>query len=64
MAALRASGRLGSALWLAGIAGALSGGLGYLAAFLLRFPVGAAEACVAALFFVLAVAIAHLRRTV
>jgi zinc transport system permease protein len=64
MAGLRASNRLSSALWLAGLAGALSGGLGYLAAFLLRFPVGAAEACVAALLFVTAVAIARLRRTV
>ena len=64
MAALRASSRLSGALLLAGLAGALSGGLGYLAAFLLRFPVGAAEACVAALLFLLAVAVARLRRTV
>lgn len=63
MAALRASNGLRGALWLAGAAGALSGGLGYLAAFLLRFPVGAAEACVAALLFVLAVVVARLRRT-
>lgn len=64
MAGLRASNRLSSALWLAGVAGALSGGLGYLSAFLLRFPVGAAEACVAALLFMLAVGVARLRRTV
>jgi len=61
MAALRASSRLPSALLLAGVFGALSGGLGYLSAFLLRFPVGAAEACVAAVLFSLAVLLARLR---
>lgn len=62
MAALRASNRLSHAVVLAGLAGALSGGVGYVCAFLLRFPVGAAEACVAAALFSAAVAVAHLRR--
>ncbi len=62
MAALRASSRLSHAVLLAGSAGALSGGLGYLMAFLLRFPVGAAQACVAVLLFSLAVLSARLRR--
>jgi len=62
MAALRASNRLSRAVLLAGLFGALSGGLGYLSAFMLRFPVGAAEACVAAVLFSLAVAVAHFRR--
>jgi zinc transport system permease protein len=62
MAALRASNRLSHAVLLAGLAGALSGGLGYLSAFMLRFPVGAAEACVAAVLFSLAVVLARLRR--
>lgn len=63
MAALRVAGRLSHALLIAGTLGALAGGAGYLAAFLLRFPVGAAEASVAALMFLLAVAIARVRRT-
>jgi manganese/iron transport system permease protein len=63
MAALRASNRLSHAVLLAGLCGALSGGLGYLSAFMLRFPVGAAEACVAALLFSLAAGLARLRRT-
>jgi zinc transport system permease protein len=62
MAALRASNRLSVAVALAGFFGALSGGLGYLSAFMLRFPVGAAEACVAALLFSLAVVLARARR--
>jgi len=62
MAAIRASNRLSHAVLLAGLAGALSGGLGYIAAFLLRFPVGASEACVAAALFSLAVLAARLRR--
>lgn len=62
MAALRFSNRLSHALLLAGLCGALSGGLGYLSAFMLRFPVGAAEACVAALLFSLAVVLARARR--
>ena len=61
MAALRASNRLTRAVLLAGLFGALSGGLGYLGAFMLRFPVGAAEACVAAGLFSLAVLAARLR---
>ncbi len=63
MAALRASSRLSHAVVLAGLAGALSGGVGYISAFLLRFPVGAAEACVAAALFSVAVLVARLRRT-
>ncbi len=63
MAALRASSRLSHAVLLAGLAGALSGGVGYISAFLLRFPVGAAEACIAAVLFSIAVLVARLRRT-
>lgn len=63
MAALRASNRLSHAVVLAGLTGALSGGVGYISAFLLRFPVGAAEACVAAVLFSFAVLLARLRRT-
>ncbi len=63
MAALRASNRLSHAVVLAGLVGALSGGLGYICAFLLRFPVGAAEACVSATLFSVAVLVARLRRT-
>jgi zinc transport system permease protein len=62
MAALRVSNRLPHVVVFAGLAGALSGGLGYLSAFMLRFPVGAAEASVAALLFSLAVLGARLRR--
>lgn len=62
MAALRISNRLPYAVLFAGLAGALSGGLGYLSAFMLRFPVGAAEASVAAVLFSLAVMGARLRR--
>ncbi len=62
MAALRISNRLPYAVLFAGLAGALSGGLGYLSAFMLRFPVGAAEASVAAVLFSLAVMSARLRR--
>ena len=61
MAALRISNRLPYAVLFAGLAGALSGGLGYLTAFMLRFPVGAAEACVAAALFSLAALAARLR---
>jgi len=63
MAALRVSNRLPYAVLLAGVAGALSGGLGYVSAFMLRFPVGAAEASVAAGLFSLAVVAAQLRRS-
>ena len=62
MAALRISNRLPHVVAFAGLAGALSGGLGYLSAFMLRFPVGAAGASVAALLFALAVVGARLRR--
>jgi zinc transport system permease protein len=62
MAALRAAKRLSRAVLLACLFGALSGGLGYVSAFMLRFPVGAAEACVAAVLFSVAVVVARLRR--
>jgi zinc transport system permease protein len=61
MAALLVVKRLAHAVLLAGVLGALSAGLGYLAAFFFRFPVGAAEACVGALFFLVAAATARLR---
>jgi zinc transport system permease protein len=61
MAALGVARRLPHGLLLAAVAGALSGGLGYLTAFLLRFPVGASQASVAAVFFLLAAATARLR---
>ncbi len=64
MAALLVVKRLGQAVLLAGLLGALSAGLGYLAAFFGRFPVGAAEACVGATFFLIATAIARLRPSV
>jgi zinc transport system permease protein len=63
MAGLRACNRLSHAVLLAGLCGGLSGGLGYLSAFMLRFPVGAAQACVAALSFSLATLVPRLRRT-
>jgi zinc transport system permease protein len=64
MAALLVVKRLGHAVLLAGVLGALSAGLGYLAAFFFRFPVGAAEACVGVTFFLLAAATARLRPSV
>jgi zinc transport system permease protein len=62
MAGLRACNRLSHAVLLAGLCGGVSGGLGYLSAFMLRFPVGAAQACVAALSLLLATLVARLRR--
>jgi len=64
MAALLVVKRLGHAVLLAGLLGALSAGLGYLAAFFFRFPVGAAEACVGATFFLIAAVVARLRPSV
>lgn len=51
MAALMLFDRLRWALPVAALLGALSGGLGYLAAFFFEFPVGASQATVAALAF-------------
>jgi zinc transport system permease protein len=62
MAALRLAGRLSHALLLAAGLGAFAGGVGYLSAFLLRFPVGAAEASVSALLFLGAVTVARLTK--
>ncbi len=50
LGALRLSRRLPEALFIAALGGALSGAVGYLAAFLLELPVGASQAAVAALF--------------
>jgi zinc transport system permease protein len=52
LAALPLARRMGTALALAAALGAISGGLGYLAAFLLSFPVGASQTAVAALLTV------------
>lgn len=62
MAALMATRRLEQAFPLALLLGALSGGLGYLAAFFLGFPVGASQAGVAGLFVLLAWPLGLLRR--
>lgn len=62
MAALRSVERLMHAVVLSAILGGLSGVIGYLAAFFLRFPVGAAEASVAALLFLVASGIGRIRR--
>jgi zinc transport system permease protein len=61
VAALLAAPRLGWALPLAGLFGALSGGLGYLLAFFGMFPVGASQAAVAAGFVVLMIPLRALR---
>lgn len=62
MAALSLVERLPSALWLAAAIGALSGGLGYVFAFFLAFPVGASQAIVAVAFLLLCWPIALVRR--
>jgi zinc transport system permease protein len=62
LASLRVSRTLPRALVLAGVVGALSGFLGYLAAFLWSLPVGAAEALVALAFALAGEAIARIRR--
>ncbi|HEY6556194.1 MAG TPA: metal ABC transporter permease [Polyangiaceae bacterium] len=51
MAALSVVERLRSVLVMAAALGALAGGLGYLFAFFLEFPVGASQACLATLMF-------------
>jgi zinc transport system permease protein len=56
LAALALVQRLGSALLVAALLGAGAGGLGYLSAFFLEFPVGAAQAALAVVWFVLALA--------
>ncbi|MCK6522841.1 metal ABC transporter permease [Myxococcota bacterium] len=61
VAALLAAPRLGWALPLAGLFGALAGGLGYLVAFFGMFPVGASQAAVAACFVVLMIPLRALR---
>jgi zinc transport system permease protein len=61
VAALLASPRLGPVFPIAAALGALSGGLGYIAAFLWEFPV-ASQTAVAVAFVVLAVPLRLLRR--
>ena len=56
MSALALVQRLVHALFAAAAFGAISGGLGYVLAFFLQFPVGAAQAGLAVVIFVLAVA--------
>jgi zinc transport system permease protein len=51
MAALSVVERLSAALVVAGVLGALAGGLGYLFAFFLEFPVGASQAFLATTMF-------------
>lgn len=62
MGALALVERARTALVLAALFGAVSGGLGYLFAFFLEFPVGASQASVAVLVLLLALPIARLRR--
>jgi zinc transport system permease protein len=54
--------RLGVAVALAALGGALSGGLGYLAAFMIELPVGASQSACAAVLAVLAYALVRLIR--
>lgn len=61
LAALLAVRHLRWAFPLAALLGALAGGLGYLAAFFLSFPVGACQAVTAGLFVMLAVPVRLLR---
>ncbi|HVY31905.1 MAG TPA: metal ABC transporter permease [Polyangiaceae bacterium] len=61
MAALRATERLPYVVLAAGVLGGLAGGLGYLAAFFLRFPVGASQAACAVVGFLLASGLSQLR---
>ena len=62
MTALSLGRRLSAVFTLAAMLGLLSAVLGYLAAFFLRFPVGACQTVVAALFAALAMALRALRR--
>jgi len=52
LGALRLCRRLHHALWLAALIGAVSGGVGYVLAFLLELPVGASQTVMAALIAV------------
>jgi zinc transport system permease protein len=61
LGALAVAERMHHALALAAVLGVLSGGLGYLSAFLLDLPVGAAQSCVAALGCLLCVGARRLR---
>ncbi len=61
LGALRLARRLPQALAMAALGGALSGALGYLAAFLFELPVGASQAALAALLALVAFAIGRLR---
>jgi|SoiMethySBSTD1v2_1073268.scaffolds.fasta_scaffold09732_11 ABC-type Mn2+/Zn2+ transport system permease subunit len=63
LAALAVVERLGRALIAAALLGAAAGGLGYLAAFFLEFPVGAAQAALAVVWLVIALALGSLRTT-
>lgn len=62
VAALLASRRLGPVFPIAAALGALSGGLGYIAAFLWEFPVGASQTAVAVAFVLMAAPLRLLRR--
>jgi zinc transport system permease protein len=61
LAALRLSRRLPQALVLGAALGAVSGGVGYLAAFMFELPVGAAQATLAALLALLAFVVGRMR---
>ncbi len=62
MGALALVERARAAVLLAAAFGALAGGLGYLFAFFLEFPVGASQATVAVLILLLCLPVARLRR--
>jgi zinc transport system permease protein len=62
MTGLALASRVGVALGIAAVVGAISGGAGYILAFFLSFPVGASQAAVAAGIFVLVAPIARIRR--
>lgn len=61
MAALALAQRVRLALALAAVFGATAGGLGYLFAFFLEFPVGASQAVVATLLLLIALPVARVR---
>jgi zinc transport system permease protein len=62
LTALPLSKRLPEALLIAGLCGAFSGAVGYLLAFLLELPVGASQACLAAVLTLAAGILARFRR--
>lgn len=62
MSGLLLSQRIRYVLLIAAVLGALAGGLGYLFAFFLEFPVGASQATLAVLFFVVALPARLVRR--